>query len=287
MPFADSNGVRINYEKVGKGEPLLLIMGYGLPGAAWLLSLPYFTQRFEVIYFDNRGTGASDAPDEGYEIADFARDARAVLDAAEWPAAHVFGVSMGGMIAQQLALDTPERVRSLVLGCTTSGEPEERTPEQLEAVRTLGEAVAIMAEDPERFAQLTLPLSYPQAFIDAHPEMLPLTVAMVKAMPTKKAPELRLDDAGVLQWKSAPRLAELTMPALVLHGAADRLIPSSHAQRLFEGLPNVKLRLFKGAGHAFQALDMAGITGGVAAWLTAKITTPQPAPAPAQQATTA
>jgi 3-oxoadipate enol-lactonase len=282
MPFAVSDGVQIHYEKVGQGEPLLLVMGYGLPGAAWIVSLPYFTSRFEVVYFDNRGTGTSDAPEEGYEIEDFARDARVVLDAVEWPSAHVFGVSMGGMIAQQLALDAPERVRSLVLGCTTSGEPEERTPEQDEALRTLGEAMAIMSEDPERFARLTLSISYPLSFLDAHPELLPLTVAMVKAMPaTKKAPEIRLDDSSLQQWKSAPRLGELTMPALVLHGTVDRLIPLSHAFRLFEGLPNVELRVFKGAGHVFQAQDMAGVTRGIAEWLAAKSPAKSPAQSPA------
>ncbi len=278
MPFADSGGVRISYEKAGQGEPLLLIMGYGLPGAAWAVSLPYFTPRFQAVYFDNRGTGSSDAPDEGYEIADFARDALAVMDAAGWESAHVFGVSMGGMIAQQLALDAPRRVRTLVLGCTSSGEPEERTPEQEQAVRMLGEAVALMQEDPERSVRLMLPLSYPQPFIDAHPELVPLMVAMAKAMPTKKAPEIRLDDAGVLQWKSAPRLAELTMPALILHGTEDRLIPVSHAFRLLEGLPQAELRVFKGAGHAFQALDMAGITRGIAEWLAAKSNLPSGAP---------
>jgi 3-oxoadipate enol-lactonase len=274
MPFADSGGVRISYEKAGQGEPLLLIMGYGLPGAAWAISLPYFTPHFQVVYFDNRGTGASDAPDDGYAITDFARDALAVMDAAGWESAHVFGVSMGGMIAQQLALDAPRRVRTLVLGCASSGEPEERTPEQEAAVRTLGEAVALMQEDPERSVRLMLPLSYPQAFLDAHPELVPLMVAMAKAMPTKKAPEIQLDDAAVLQWKSAPRLAELTMPALILHGTADRLIPVSHAFRLLDGLPQAELRVFKGAGHAFQALDMAGITRGIAEWLAAKSNLP-------------
>src|SRR5215207_2715438 len=111
MPSADSNGVQIAYDLTGSGEPLLLIMGYGLPGSAWALSLPHFTQKFQVITFDNRGTGRSDAPEEGYEVPVFARDALAVMDAAGWQSAHVFGVSMGGMIAQQLALDAPGRVR--------------------------------------------------------------------------------------------------------------------------------------------------------------------------------
>jgi pimeloyl-ACP methyl ester carboxylesterase len=277
MPSADSNGVQIAYEVTGKGEPLLLIMGYGLPGSAWALSLPFFTQKFQVITFDNRGTGGSDAPEEGYEVPVFARDALAVMDAAGWQSAHVFGVSMGGMIAQQLALDAPGRVRSLVLGCTTCGEPAP-TPEQVAAVRQLGEAFRLSAEDPERAVQIMLPLSLPQPFIDAHPEIAPLLVAGLRMMPTRKVPEADLEVAPQA-WESCSRLHELTMPALVLHGTEDRLIPVTHAQRLFEGLPNVELRIYKGAGHAFQSHDPAGINTSIADWLA---TRPAPPPPPAQ-----
>ena len=203
-----------------------------------------------------------------------------MLDAVGWSSAHIFGVSMGGMIAQQLALDAPDRVRTLVLGCTSSGlVQEERTPEHDEALRTLGEAVAIMPTEPERSVRMMLPLNFPQPFIDAHPELMPLMTAFVKAMPTKKAPELNRDDPKLLEWTSAPRLGELTMPTLILHGMEDRLAPVQYALRLLEGLPNVELRLFKGAGHAFQSHDMDGITHGIADWLAVKSGLKSPAPA--------
>ena len=283
MPVAESDGVKIQYEVAGAGEPLLLIMGYGAPGAAWALSLPYFTEKFQVITFDNRGTGHSDAPDDGYTVPQFARDARAVLDAAGWESAHVFGISMGGMIAQQLALDVPGRVRSLVLGCTTCGQPDP-TPDSMEAGRQLMEAFKLAPTDPEGAIRMMLPLSYPQSFIDAHPELVPLGTAALRMLPTRRVPEVELEGGDLQGWETCSRLHELTMPALVLHGTEDRLIPVTHAYRLFEGLSNVELRIYKGAGHIFQAQDFAGINTSIVAWLS---TRPAPAPAPASAPSTA
>jgi 3-oxoadipate enol-lactonase len=268
MPFADSNGVKIHYETAGQGDPLLLIMGFGMPGAAWLLSLPYFTPNFEVAYFDNRGTGASDVPGDGYEIPVMARDACAVLDALGWERAHVYGVSMGGMIAQQLALDFPGRVRSLVLGCTSSGEPEP-TPEVLAARRQLAESVALMKDDPERAIDLMLPLSFTDAFLERHPEVRTAMLAFVKAAPTQKVPEIPEDGGAPGQWETASRLGEIAVPALILHGTEDRLIPLEHGYRLFEGIPRAEMRIFKGVGHTYQAFGQALIDRCIAEWLSA------------------
>ena len=270
MPFTEASGARIHYEVVGEGEPLLLVMGYGMPGSAWALSLPYFTTRFRVAYFDNRGTGESS--DEGVaNISDFipqaASDALAVMDAIGWERAHVHGVSMGGMIAQEVALQAPERVKSLVLGCTTCGEPAP-TDAQREAVETLQRGVQLMATDPDEAARLTIPLSFPQAYMDAHPELVPLMAMAFKAMPTKSPPAIEGEELNA--WRSAERLAEITMPTLVLHGSEDRLIPVTHAYRLFEGLPNAELRVIKNAGHAYSAADPPGTLNGIAEWMLAR-----------------
>ncbi|MCC6381688.1 MAG: alpha/beta fold hydrolase [Dehalococcoidia bacterium] len=269
MPVTEASGATIAYEAAGQGPPLLLVMGYGLPGSAWALMLPYLSG-FQVAYFDNRGTGGSRGAPVG-RISEFiptaAGDALAVMDALGWQSAHVFGISMGGMIAQEVALRAPERVRSLVLGCTSCGEPGP-TEAQRETIRELQRGMSLMATAPEECARVVLPLSFPAAYLAAHPEVVSLTAMAFKAMPTAAVPAIEGEELN--GWRSADRLGEIRTPALVLHGAEDRLIPVAHGYRLFEGLPNAELRVIKGAGHSFTAHDPAGTLHGVAVWLQAR-----------------
>src|SRR5580698_6628843 len=121
MPYTTSDGTRIYWEESGSGEPLLLIMGLGYSHEMWHRTRPLMSAHYRTIVFDNRGVGKSDVPQGAYSIAQMAADAAAVLDAAGIQKAHVFGGSMGGMIAQEFALNYPERVNRLVLGCTACG----------------------------------------------------------------------------------------------------------------------------------------------------------------------
>jgi len=121
MPYALSDGTRIFWEESGSGEPLLLIMGLGYSHEMWHRTRPVVSAHYRTILFDNRGVGKSDVPQGAYSIAQMAADAAAVLDTAGITKAHVFGMPMGGMIAQEFALNYPERVNRLVLGCTACG----------------------------------------------------------------------------------------------------------------------------------------------------------------------
>src|SRR6202046_4175973 len=123
MSFVENQGAKIYWDEQGSGEPLLLIMGLSYPSYMWHRTRPLLVKNYRTIAFDNRGVGQSDVPPGVYSIALMASDAAAVLDAAGVESAHVFGVSMGGMIAQEFALQYPKRVRSLVLGCTAAGGP--------------------------------------------------------------------------------------------------------------------------------------------------------------------
>ena len=116
-----SDGARLHWETHGSGDPVLLIMGLGSNAHGWHRTIPWLAERYETIAFDNRGTGRSDAPAGEYTIAQMAADTAAVLDAAGHRTAHIVGASLGGMIAQRFALTYPERVRALVLLCTTPG----------------------------------------------------------------------------------------------------------------------------------------------------------------------
>jgi len=143
MAYVESNGARIYWTEQGRGEPLLLIMGLGYPHEMWYRVAPVLAERYHVIMLDNRGVGRSDVPPGPYPIATMAADARAVLDAAGIDRAHVLGVSMGGMIAQEFTLQNPQRVAALVLGCTACGGPK-ATPAGPEVI------VALMARDAAR-----------------------------------------------------------------------------------------------------------------------------------------
>jgi len=123
MSFIENQGTKLYWDEQGQGAPILLIMGLGYPSAAWHRTRPALAQHFRTIALDNRGVGLSDVPPGPYSIATMASDAAAVLDAAGVRSAHVFGISMGGMIAQEFALQHPARTRSLILGCTSAGGP--------------------------------------------------------------------------------------------------------------------------------------------------------------------
>src|SRR5271170_2137013 len=123
LSFVENRGARIYWDEQGSGEPLLLIMGLSYPSYMWHRTRPLLAKSFRTIAFDNRGIGQSDVPEGVYPIAQMASDAAAVLDAAKVQSAHLFGLSMGGMIAQEFALQYPQRVRSLILGCTNAGGP--------------------------------------------------------------------------------------------------------------------------------------------------------------------
>src|ERR1700730_7092607 len=155
MPFVENQGVKIYWEEQGQGAPILLIMGLGWTSDLWFRSRPALAKRYRTILFDNRGVGRSDVPPGPYSIAQMASDAAAVLDAARVDSAHIFGVSMGGMIAQEFALQYPNKVRSLILGCTAPGGPQ--------AVRAEQEALQVLmtrGQDPEAFAKVIGPFIY-------------------------------------------------------------------------------------------------------------------------------
>src|ERR1700691_3985528 len=137
MPFVENQRAKIYWDEQGSGEPLLLIEGLSYPSYMWHRTRPILARTYRTIALDNRGVGQSDVPEGIYSIALMASDAAAVLDASGIRTAHVFGVSMGGMIAQEFALQYHSRVQSLILGCTAPGGPnaQRAEPAALEMLR--------------------------------------------------------------------------------------------------------------------------------------------------------
>jgi len=257
--------ISINYETYGDGEPLLLIMGFGMPGVAWLPSLPMLTG-FKCIYFDNRGTGGSDKPQGVYTIEDMADDASELLKALQIGRANVFGVSMGGMIAQELTLRHPDQVSRLVLGCTLAGGPSAKiaAPEVLESLVT---GSRLMASDPEGALDIIMPLLCPREFLESHPELRSMMTAVVKMMPPTPAETLESTMAGMLQFNAYDRLPQIRCPVLIVHGDRDVLVPPENAEIIRSRITQAELFMITGAGHAFQAVDPVGVYKRIVDWL--------------------
>jgi 3-oxoadipate enol-lactonase len=243
VSFVENQGAKIYWDEQGSGEPLLLIMGLGYPSYMWHRVRPVLAQRYRTVALDNRGVGQSDAPPGAYPLALMASDAAAVLDAAGIESAHIFGASMGGMIAQEFALQYPKRVRSLILGCTAAGGPH--------AVRAEPAALqALSRQDmtPEESKEAIIPFIYdaatPRERIDED-----MAIRM-KWYPSRQGYLGQLQ--GIFAWEAYSRIAQITAPTLVIHGETDRLIPPANARLIAERIPGAKLVLIPHASHIFE-----------------------------------
>ncbi|MBP2683162.1 MAG: alpha/beta fold hydrolase, partial [Deltaproteobacteria bacterium] len=248
MPHKNLPGFRVYYETHGSGFPLLLINGLGSDHLEWLYQVPAFEPHFEVVIFDNRGTGASDVPPGPYTTAQMADDAAALLEALGIPRAHVLGVSLGGMIAQEVALRHPDRVARLVLGCTGPGGTL--------AVRPSPEAMAAFAgaggEDPEAELRRMLPYLYSDAYIEERPKEID---AFLRRRLENRTPREGYTGqmAAAVTHDAADRLDRIRAGTLVITGDADRLVPPENSARIAGRIPGARLVLLPGAPHRLFA----------------------------------
>ena len=244
--LAATDGAELYYECAGTGEPVLLIMGLGMASTGWWRTVPVLAERFRVITFDNRGSGRSDAPRGPYTLAQLADDAAAVLDAAQEESAHVYGLSLGGMIAQKLALARPSRVRRLVLGATTPGGRKHEPPDQ----NTLGFIERRAGMPAEEGAWASVPYNYGPTTRAQHADRIGEDILQrLRFPPSKEGYKAQLSAAW--GFDAVDRLAGLCAPTLVLHGGEDRMIPVSNGRRLAEAIPGACLRIFEDAGHLY------------------------------------
>jgi 3-oxoadipate enol-lactonase len=240
MAYVQNQGARIYWDEEGQGEPILLIMGLGWASDLWHRSRPVLAARFRTITLDNRGVGRSDAPAGPYPIALMASDAAATLDAAGIESAHVFGVSMGGMIAQEFALQYPKRVRSLVLGCTAAGGPQ--------AVRAEPQVTQLLTRrgmNPDEYTAAINPFIYDSATPRERIEEDTLLRKKWWPSPAGYLGQLQ----GILAWEAYSRLPEIAAPTLVIHGESDQLIPPGNGKLIAARIPGAKLVLIPHASH--------------------------------------
>jgi pimeloyl-ACP methyl ester carboxylesterase len=271
MPFVENLGARIHWDEEGSGAPLLLIMGLGWPSQAWHRLRPVLSEKYRTIAVDNRGVGRSEAPAGPYSIAQMAADAAAVLNAARVNAAHIFGVSMGGMIAQEFALQYPNKVRSLILGCTAAGGPEAVRAEEeaLQVLRTRG-------QDPDEFARAINPFIYDAG---TSPEMVEEDTAVRRKWHASGEAYFAQLQA-IIGWEGYSRLAQIAAPTLVIHGENDRLVPAENGRRIAARIAGAKLVIISGASHVFSTDQPAAAQAAILEFLGAQATRKRERPAP-------
>jgi len=244
VPVGD---IKMYYEIHGRGEPLLLIMGLGGHSLDWGWIIPQkLADRYEVILFDNRGAGRSDQPAGPFAIEQMARDTVGLMDALGIDRAHVFGGSMGGMVALQMALDYPKRVDKLMLGATTAGG-RSRTFPPPEVQKYFYPRRDLSAHD---YLWWTGAVCYPQEFIDAHPDIVEEKIQANLAYPCTLAAYMAQLEAFT-EFDVDQRLNTIRASTMVLIGTRDVLIPPPNSFRIAHSIPGAQIREIEGAGHIF------------------------------------
>ena len=247
MARVELRGTELSYERTGKGEPLLLIQGMSASRLAW--GRPFSSlleQSFEVISFDNRGIGESRRVNEAFSIAELAADTAALLDALKIERAHVLGISMGGMIAQELALAHPSRLRSLTLGCSYCGGrgSELMAPETFQAMSD-----AMASGDLQRMFRVMYELNLSAGF-RADPSRLAAFIQRAEGMAAPRK-TITFQLRAISDHDSSARLANLRTPTLVLHGTEDRMLGYPNGPLLASLIPDARLESLQGVGHMF------------------------------------
>lgn len=250
MPTAHVNGINLSYEVAGTGQPLVLIAGLGYSRWMWSKMIPGLAQEIQVISFDNRGVGESDQPSGPYTAQMMANDTAGLIEALGLEQAAVMGHSMGGFIAQALALSRPDLVSHLVLSATNYGGPHH--------IPVTHEAMAVLTDvtgDPlERFRR-GLEVSCAPGFAEAHPEIIEEWLQYRVENPILPAPYKAQMEVGLgLLSEEASfehKLKNISMPTLILFGEYDKVVPPGNAELLARELPDHKIVILPNAGHFF------------------------------------
>lgn len=246
MPSIDAGGTELHYERAGAGEPMLLIQGMSATHLAW--GRPFVSlleESFECIVFDNRGMGLSGKAQLPFTTADLAGDTFGLLDALEIERAHVVGISMGGMVAQEMALTQPERIRTLTLGATYCGGPEGTLMDPAD-LQMLGEAMT--SGDREQVLRAMWVINLSPSFradesnYDAFREM-------ATALPAPKEVIIQQMQACAAH-DTSTRLGGISVPAQVIHGTVDRLLQVGNGLQI-AALLGLEPQLMEDVGHLF------------------------------------
>jgi len=248
MPIANNDGVRLSYDLSGRSdaETVAFIEGLSYGKWMWKWQREPLSEQYQTLVWDNRGTGESDEPEGPYTTEQMAADFEAVLDDAGVDTAHVVGASLGGMIAQQYALDY-DRAESLALLATTPGGED--------AVPIPGETQQRMLDVPAEYdraesIRYKMRPAVTEAFWEDHGDVIDRIVDWrLETDPSEDAYEWQ--SAAAIGFDESDRLDEIDQPTLLLHGTADRVVPFENAQLLEDAIPNSRLEPIEGGSHLF------------------------------------
>jgi 3-oxoadipate enol-lactonase len=243
---ASDRQTELYWESVGDGPPVLLIMGLGLSGGAWWRTVPVLARRLRVITFDARGIGRSPSLRRSYSVEAMADDAVSVLDGVGLDRAHVYGFSLGGMVAQSLALRHPDRVQSLVLGATHAGGRH--------VVRPDDDVIAFfkrrLTMEMEEAAWASVEYNYGPRCREHRADLIAEDIERRLENPFSPA-AYRAQLYAAAMHNCHGRLSRIDVPTMVVHGAHDRIIPVDNARMMDASLPNSRLRILDESGHLY------------------------------------
>ncbi len=252
MPNAKVGDVNLEYYVEGAGPPLLMIQGMGGQASSW--GEPFMERlrpHFTTVRFSNRGVGLSDNPRNVVTIPAMADDAAGLLSALGIELAHVLGISMGGMIAQDFAIRHAARLQGLVLGCTGCG-PAHSVPAPPETLARLGQAMGLPAEERVRaFWALTVTPAFLENGSAFFEEMIRTALAAPPAELARLQATMALQFGAITAYTSYDRLGEIKAPTLVVHGDSDALVPAANGEIIHEKIAGSRMHIIAGAGHCF------------------------------------
>jgi pimeloyl-ACP methyl ester carboxylesterase len=262
MPHADLNGFEIHYDVHGEGDPLVCVHGLSCDRRAWVLQIEPFSQQFQTVFFDNRDVGQSSLATADYTTADMAGDVLALADHLGLETFHLLGISLGGMVSQQVALAAPERVRSLTLAVTHGGVQK--------AGRLRGHLLGAYAQNLSREDQIDnlLYLCYTEAFFE-NEEMFQFMRTALLENPYPQPPEAFARQAAAgANHDVRDRLGELKMPVHVIGAERDLMIPVWKSRELASLIPGSKLTILDEQGHGAMWEGAAAFNAAVTEFVT-------------------
>lgn len=250
MPKVNTNGIAMYYEIRGEGTPLILIAGLGYSMWQWHRMAPFLAERLRVLTLDNRGVGKTDRPAGPYTAQMLAADIVGLLDAVNIEKVVVMGHSMGGFIAQALALDFPEKVSKLILASTNFGGPH-HVPVTPEAMTVLSDT----SSDPMTRLRKGIRVSTAPGFVEKNPELIKAWLDWRTANPLDPAGYQAQMGIGLALLSEVAafehRLPNISVPTLILFGAHDKVVPPENADLLAKQISGSQIRILPEAGHFF------------------------------------